>query len=385
MRTIFHIDVNSAFLSWSAVKQLRLKPDKPDLRTLPAIVCASTDRRHGIVTAKSIPAKAFGIKTGEPIALALQKCPKLLIVRSDFEVYREYSRQFMTVLRSFCNRVEQASIDEAYLDMTETMTQLAEIAGQDHIDPLNIAYDIKNCIKNKLGFTVNIGISTNKLLAKMASDFEKPDKIHTLYPNEIDTKLWPLPVQDLYGCGEKTSAKLRQYGIMTIGEIVKSSLDKLQRILGRKLGEYIFLSAQGINDSPVNPIPDARKSYSCELTTEVDITTENYFEYVPKILDELTQQLTRRLTRDRIFGQTLVIIVTTSDFKRHSRQKVVCATNNRLEIFQSAKYLFDEFLIGKKKDGFLYQIKGIRLLGIGMTNLTDVCIRQGSLLDYIGN
>ena len=355
----------------------------PDLRTLPAIVCASTDRRHGIVTARSIPAKAFSINIGDPIALALKKCPKLVVVRSDFEAYREYSRQFMAILHSYCERVEQASIDEAYLDMTATMEQLADMADCAQVDPLNIAYDIKNFIKNKLGFTVNIGISTNKLLAKMASDFEKPDKVHTLYPNEIDSKLWPLPVQDLYGCGAKTSAKLRQYGILTIGDIVKCSQDKLQRILGRKLGEYIYLSAQGINESPVNPIPDARKSYSCELTTEVDITVQNYREYAPKIVQELVQQLTRRLTRDRIFGQTLVIIVTTSDFKRHSRQKVVCATNDLQEIFELAKYFFDEFLLGKEQDGFLYQIKGIRLLGIGMTNLTDVCLRQGSLLDYI--
>lgn len=383
MRTIFHVDVNSAFLSWSAVKHLSQNPGKPDLRLLPAVVCGSTDSRHAIILAKSSLAKAQGVQTGEPLRLALRKCPGLTIVRSDFDTYREYSQKFMIILRSYCKQVEKASIDEAYLDMTATLTRLSEIVGNKPINPLNIAYDIKNCIKNKLGFTVNIGISTNKLLAKMASDFEKPDKVHTLYPQEIASKMWPLPVNDLYGCGEKTSAKLRQVGLTTIGAVAHSSLAKLQSILGRKQGEYIYLSSQGLNDSQVNPIPDKRKSYSCELTTQVDISVLNYREQVPLILDELVQDLLGKIERDKVFGQTLFIIITTTNFKRYTRQRVIGATNKRREIYNIAKKLLDEFLLGNKQDGLLYQIKGIRLIGVGLTNLTHRCLHQGSLLDYI--
>ncbi|MBQ9537603.1 MAG: DNA polymerase IV [Desulfovibrionaceae bacterium] len=381
MRTIFHVDVNSAFLSWSAVKLLPQK--QIDLRLVPAVVCGSTDSRHGIVLAKSQPAKACGVQTGEPLGLAFRKCPKLVLVRADFKVYKEYSQQFISILHSYCDKVEKASIDEAYLDMTSRLEILSEIANCATIDPINIAFDIKNSIKNRLGFTVNIGISTNKLLAKMASDFEKPDKVHTLYPNEIDRKMWILPVNDLYGCGNKTSAKLRQLGIETIGQIAKTSLSRLQNILGKKLGEYIYYSAHGINDSQVNPIPDARKSYSCEMTTELDININNYAIYIPKILHELVDELTRRIKRDHIFGRTLFIVITTADFKRHTRQKSIAATNDPIELYNIARLFLDDFLLGNNKQGVLYNVKGIRLFGIGVTNLTNFCLRQKSLLDYI--
>ena len=199
MRTIFHIDVNSAFLSWSAVKQLKENPDAVDLRTIPSAVGGDVTTRHGIITAKSIPAKKYGVQTGEPVVKALQKCPELVLVRSDFATYRAYSAAFIEILRSYSEILEQVSIDEAYLDVTEL------IEDSDGLTAEKLAGMIRKEICEKLGFTVNVGISVNKFLAKMASDFAKPDRTHTLYPEEIREKLWPLPIRDLHGCGASTA------------------------------------------------------------------------------------------------------------------------------------------------------------------------------------
>ena len=187
---IFHIDVNSAFLSWSALKKLQEEPGSIDLRTIPSAVGGDVKTRHGIITAKSIPAKKYGIVTGEPVIKALQKCPKLVLVQSDFATYKKYSHAFIDILNKYSPRVQQVSVDEAYLDMTGMKSVYADLVTPDMPFPICVADKIKNEIRDTLGFTVNVGISDNKLLAKMASDFTKPDKIHTLFPDEIEKKGW---------------------------------------------------------------------------------------------------------------------------------------------------------------------------------------------------
>ena len=230
-KIIFHIDVNSAFLSWSAVKQLKEDPSAVDLRTIPSIVGGDISTRHGVVTAKSIPAKKYGIRTGEPVAKALQKCPNLTIVRSDFETYRAYSRQFIGILKKYSPVVEQASIDEAYADITPLWEAYSgPLSGKEYA--IETAARIRAEIRETLGFTVNVGISSNKLLAKMASDFSKPDKTHTLYPDEIAEKMWPLPVDELYGCGAKTAEKLRTLGLLTIGDAAAQPVEMLKMSFG---------------------------------------------------------------------------------------------------------------------------------------------------------
>ena len=279
-RLIFHIDVNSAFLSWSAVKKLQEEPGSVDLRTIPSIVGGDIATRHGIVTAKSIPAKSYGIQTGEPVAKALQKCPNLTIVRSDFATYRQFSHAFIDILRSHAPVVEQASIDEAFLDATPVWEAYREkqpisaaapqfpgesspngmhpedaaaIAARTREEfALQLAKLLRDEVRERLGFTVNVGISTNKLLAKMASDFSKPDRTHTLYPVEIPEKMWPLPIGELYGCGKKTADKLRTLGILTIGDAAALPLEVLQTYLGDKGGEYIHRSANGIGSDRVS-------------------------------------------------------------------------------------------------------------------------------------
>ena len=223
-RLIFHIDVNSAFLSWESVYRLEKNPQDTDLRTIACAVGGDSSTRHGIILAKSTLAKKQGVTTGEPISQALRKCPDLVIVPSRFDFYIQCSRKMMTLLEEYTPDHEKFSIDETFLDMTDTI----HLFGP----PLSTANIIRNRIRDQLGFTVNIGISSNKLLAKMASDFEKPDKCHTLFPQEIAEKMWPLPIRDLFCVGQSAQKKLENLGIRTIGQLARWDLNLLKIHLG---------------------------------------------------------------------------------------------------------------------------------------------------------
>ena len=225
-KLIFHVDVNSAFLSWEAAR--RVANGEPDIRLIPSVIGGDREKRTGVVLAKSIPAKKFGIKTGEPIGMALRKCPDLFMAKPDFRLYEENSKKFMDVCREYAPVVEKASIDECYLDMSGT--------HRIYPDPVALAHTIKDRIRNEFGFTVNVGIGENKLLAKMASDFEKPDKVHSLFLSEIPQKMWPLPVGELFTVGGATADKLRQAKILTIGDLAHTDLARVQKIVGMKLG-----------------------------------------------------------------------------------------------------------------------------------------------------
>jgi DNA polymerase-4 len=376
-RIIFHVDVNSAFLSWTAVKRLKDDPGSVDLRTIPSVVGGDIKTRHGIVTAKSIPAKKYGIQTAEPITSALQKCPNLVIVPSDFATYREYSHGFIEILRSYSEILEQVSIDEAFLDVTD----LRSSYPSDDF-PLNISTSIRDEIRNTLGFTVNVGISTNKLLAKMASDFTKPDKTHTLYPDQIREKMWPLDIGDLFGCGKKTAEKLRAVGIRTIGEAAQSDEQLLISILGEKTGEYIHQSANGISSDFVCPVRDDPKSYSNETTTKNDITTDNYISDLPPIVRYLSDKVSQRLKKDSVYGLVVSVQVKTSEFKRYSRQiKLSQSTNDADVIYDNAMSLLSALLTGEK--GLFQDNTKIRLVGVGIDHLDKGEYRQENLFDWM--
>ena len=235
-RRIFHVDVNSAFLSWEAAR--RVARGEADLRLVPSAIGGDRDKRTGVILAKSIPAKAFHITTGEPVAAALQKCPQLVLAKPDFHLYKACSRAFMEICSRYAPVVEKFSIDECFLDMTGT--------DRMYPDPLAVAYAIRDAIRTELGFTVNIGVSRNKLLAKMASDFEKPDRVHTLFPEEIPEKFWPLPVGELFSVGSATAGKLNAMGIHTIGDLAHTPLPRLQAILGKKAGRHLHAYANGL-------------------------------------------------------------------------------------------------------------------------------------------
>lgn len=375
-RTIFHVDVNSAFLSWSALKRLKEDPGSVDLRTIPSAVGGDVQTRHGVITAKSIPAKAYGVQTGEPVVKALQKCPHLVLVRSDFTTYRAYSRQFIGILRGYTDRVQQVSIDEAFLDVTD----LAREWGQGF--PLNLAASIRDSVRSRLGFTVNVGISTNKFLAKMASDFEKPDKTHTLFPQEIPEKLWPLPLGELFGCGKATARRLYEMGFLSIGDVARSDPELLQGILGEKHGTYMYERANGRDDSPVKTVREDAKSYSNETTTSEDIDAGNYEETAVPIIRKLAAKVAGRLEKDHLYGSTVTVMVKTGRFRRHSRQTTLGSSTHDADLIaETALSLMRELLFSE--NGLFPNGEVLRLLGVGVSGLDDGSFHQMSLDEWM--
>ena len=357
-RLIFHVDVNSAFLSWTSVK--RLQNGLSDLRLVPSCIGGETGTRSGIVLAKSIPAKQFKIETAEPVSLALRKCPTLIVEPPDFPWYKQCSKAFKDICRSYAPAVEEYSIDEVFLDMTGT--------SRIYPDPVKTAYEIKDRIKNELGFTVNIGIGPNKLLAKMAGDFEKPDKVHTLFREEIPTKMWPLPVRDLLYCGKATAERLNNGGIYTIGELATANLDDLKKLMGEKGGEFLHRSANGEDTSEVTEEYGDAKSYSIVTTEEEDISD---YERADRILLGLTDRVSKRLRRDGMRTTCISVTVRYLDFWTRSHQKKLDEpTDISVEIFETGKQLLRGLWNGKTP---------LRLIGIALNDVTKDTVTQLSL------
>lgn len=381
-KLIFHIDVNSAFLSWSALKALKEDPGSIDLRTIPSAVGGDVKKRHGIITAKSIPAKKYGIVTGEPVVKALQKCPQLVLVESDFATYRMYSKAFIELLSRYAPLIEQVSIDEAFVDMTGTEEIYKELETPDMPFPICLADRIKNDIRDSLGFTVNVGISSNKLLAKMASDFTKPDRVHTLFPDEIREKMWPLPIGDLFGCGKATAARLLGIGIRTIGEAANSDPRLLISVLGENAGAYIYASANGAGSSDVHESYEDAKSYSNETTLKSDLTSDSYDKEIIPVLKFLSAKVSERLKKDHFFGRCVNVSVKTGNFKRHSAQmQLENSINDEQRIFRYSKELSDKLLLGD--NGLFVRGEVIRLVGVGVTKLDDGSYQQLNLFDDV--
>lgn len=358
-RIVFHVDANSAFLSWSAVYRLKVCKEEIDLREIPSVVAGDRESRHGIILAKSAPAKKYGIQTGEPVFQAVEKCPHLKIVPPDYELYVQASRSFVQMLKSFSPNVEQYSIDEAWVDMTGT----ERLWGS----PQLAAEQMRKKIFEELGFTVNIGISTNKLLAKMAGDFEKPNKIHTLFPEEVETKMWPLRVRELFLVGAKTEQKLNRLGIYTIGDLAKAEEKFVRRKLG-KHGETVWHFANGRNADTVTPEPAENKGYGNSVTTAYDvITTENAHQ----VLLSLCETVAARLRKDEQCGRCLSVHLRTSSFEHFSHQMMLSgATNITREIYKGACQTFDEMWDGTTP---------LRQLGVQLTGLSHEPYQQYDL------
>ncbi len=347
MNLIFHIDVNSAYLSWSAIERLKTDPTL-DLRTIPAIIGGDEKSRHGIVLAKSISAKKFGIRTGEPVAAALRKYPFLHIEPPSHSLYHRRSRELMDLLHTYTSDIEQVSIDECYLDFTPISHRFPS--------PQKAARSIADRVRNELGFTVNIGIAPNKLLAKMASDFEKPDRVHTLFPEEIPQKMWPLPVGELFMVGHSSADRLIQLGIRTIGELARTDPDFLQthfKSHGKTMWEY----ANGIDDSPLDPDDHEAKGIGNSTTLASDVLAA---EEAHRILLSLAEQVAYRLRRAHQLAQTVTVEIKYSDFRSCSRQTQLdtpAATSGIL--YEYACRLFDALWNGNP----------VRLLGIRTSRL----------------
>ncbi|MBP3569449.1 MAG: DNA polymerase IV [Lachnospiraceae bacterium] len=357
---IFHIDVNSAFLSWEAVHRMTVEGEAEDLRLIPSIVGGDREQRHGVVLAKSTPAKKYGIVTGEPIVHALQKCPELRIVPSRHHIYEQYSAKFMAILQEYSPIVEKYSIDEAFMDMTG----MEQLFGP----PVACAHKLKDRIKQELKFTVNVGISNNHLLAKMAGDLKKPDLVHTLFPEEIPEKMWPLPVEDLFFVGKATAAKLHTLGIHTIGELAKSNRELLHSHL-KSTGDTIWKFANGIDEGVSARKNQEAKGYSNETTLAHDVTDKQEAE---EILLALVEQVSGRLRADGKKAEVVSVGMKDAWFISSSHQCVLQnPTAGTRELYEYACRLLAEFWDGRP----------IRLLSFYVSRLTEEEGRQLSLFD----
>ena len=361
-RIIFHIDVNSGFLSWSALERLE-KGEEPDLRTIPAIVGGDMAKRHGVVLAKSIPAKAYGIVTGEPVVNAFRKCPNLVSVAPDHAMYSRKSHQLMEYLTDICPDIEQVSIDECYMDYTPISSK--------YPSPEAAAALIKDEIYEKFKFTVNIGISDRKVLAKMASDFKKPNLVHTLYAREIREKMWPLPVSSLYMCGHSSAETLRKLGILTIGDLAQANLHILESHL-KSHGLTLWKYANGQDASDVIPEPAKAKGIGNSTTLSADAETR---EDACATLLRLAESVGKRLRDSHQLAGLVCTEIKYNNFKSVSHQMPLEPPTASTDVlYRKACALFDELWDGTP----------IRLLGLRTTKLVeeDAPI-QLSLFDYM--
>lgn len=346
-RIIFHIDVNSAYLSWSALDKLN-HGSEVDLRTIPAIIGGDMSKRHGVVLAKSIPAKAYGITTGEPIVNAMRKCPSLLVEQPDHSLYNRRSMELMHLLSDICPDIEQVSVDECYMDYTPISKLFPS--------PETAAGYIRTQVYEKLGFTVNVGISNRKVLAKMASDFKKPNLTHTLYSYEIQEKMWPMPVSSLFMCGRSSVSALRNLGIITIGDLAGTDIDILTSNL-KSHGKLLWEYANGIDDSIVETEQSEAKGIGNSTTMSHDVTKRQEARHV---LLELSDSVAKRLRESGLMAEMISVEIKYNNFKKVSHQTTLeSPTSGSDTIYRTACSLFDE----------LWDDTPIRLLGIRSSKL----------------
>ncbi len=361
-RIIFHIDVNNAFLSWSALEMLK-NGSKLDIRTIPAVVGGDEKKRRGVVVAKSFPAKKAGIVTGEPIYMARRKVDKLFVVQSNREKYKEYSDKFYNILCKYTPVIERYSIDECFMDMTGMERMFGNL--------VKLAYKIKDEIYNTLGFTVNVGVANSKICAKMASDFEKPNKVHTLFDNEVQTKMWPLSVNELFMVGKSSSAKLHELGIHTIEELAKADINMLTRYFktgGKMMHEY----ANGIDDSPVErPIPKNQGiGHSTTLPQDVDNIPD-----LKKVLRKLSDMVGIRLREENKYATVISVQLKNNVFFNYQHQKkLVNPISSNEDIYENACLLLKDMWKGDP----------IRLVGLRVSDFTDRTYEQISLFEETG-
>jgi DNA polymerase-4 len=360
-KLIFHIDVNSAFLSWEAVYRLHILGENTDLREIPSAVAGDIKKRHGIILARSTPAKKFGVRTGDTIGDSLRLCPQLVLVPPHYDLYDTCSKAFMEILKEYSPCVEQYSVDEAYCDMTGTIGLYGSAVVAANL--------IKDRIAGELGFTVNVGISTNKLLAKMASDFKKPNLVHTLFPEEIETKLWRMPVSELFYVGHATKRKLNELGIMTIGELAHTDLGIL-RAHFKKYGDVLYAFANGVDVSIVTDVVPANKGYGNSAVIPFDVDRP---DAAKMILLSLSEKVATRLRADHVMATVIAVSIVYTDFHHESHQMTLfSATNITCEIHRAACRLFDELWDGSP----------VRNLGIHTSKVVSgTTTRQLNLFD----
>ncbi|MGN0159290.1 MAG: DNA polymerase IV [Brotaphodocola sp.] len=360
-RLIFHIDVNSAFLSWESVYRLKQDPGTLDLRTIPSVVGGDAKSRHGIVLATSTPAKQYGISTAETLVSAMRKCPDLVIVPSRFDLYLKYSSDMLKILSDYTPDIEKFSIDEAFLDMTETI----HLFGV----PVTVADQIRKRIHQELGFTVNVGVAPNKLLAKMASDFEKPDKTHTLFHDEIAEKMWPLPLRNLFFAGEAAVTKMERIGLHTIGDLAHCDPKIICAHLGNKYGNLIHQYANGIDDDPVCEREPINKGYGNSITLPHDISD---YDTACQVLLALSETVGTRLREKKVRCNCICVELKDWQFRSFSHQTTLqISTDSTAILYQNACRLLKEF----------WDLTPVRLIGLRTSHISNDHFEQMSLFE----
>lgn len=350
-RIIFHIDVNSAFLSWEAVR--RLKNGDVDIRKIPSCIGGDPNSRKGVVLAKSIPAKKYNIRTGEPLSLTIKKCPSIRIVPPDFRLYSQCSKAFKDICKRYSPIIEEFSIDECFLDVTSECKTYRET--------MELAYELKDKIKNELGFTVNVGIGFNKLCAKMASDFEKPDKVHTLFPKEIPAKMWKMKVENLLYVGNATAQKLNSLHIYTIGKLAHADPKYIAKFMGTKKAYLLHEYANGIDNSEVNAIGREPKGYSNSITLEENVTS---LDTANTILLSLAESISEHMRSDGFKAYSIGVTIRYSNFKKKSHQRsLLNAIDTTNSVYENSKSLLGEMWADRSP---------IRLIGIMLNKLTKM-------------
>lgn len=359
-RIILHVDVNNAFLSWTALWMLKNGYDK-DIRNRYAIIGGSETERKGIVLAKSNLCKQKGVVTAETIYSARRKCPYLEVYPPNFSIYKHYSNMMFEYLSTYTDIIERYSIDECFLDYTHSVNLFG--------DPIKIAYKIKDDIHKKFGFTVNVGIGNNKLLAKMASDFEKPDKVHTLFSYEVKEKMWSLPVSDLFMIGKSSSKKLNDMNINTIGELAVYSLDDLTKRF-KSMGKMMHEYANGIDNSPVYYERDAVKSISSSTVLAYNYKDENM---IKDVIMNLSIDVGKKLRDNKMYADTVGVWVKYNYFDKISKQeKIDFSISTDEEIYNNATRIF--YKLWNKEDG-------IRSVCVFISGFSQVRKKQLSLFD----
>lgn len=341
-RIIMHIDMNAFFAS---VEQ----QNNPELRGKPIAVIGSAKRT--VLTTCSYEARAYGVKTGMNTWQAKQKCPNIIFVVGDNKKYTHTSSEIIKLMQQFTPLVEVFSIDEAFLDVTGSMSLYGS--------PENIAHLLKAQIKHHFGITCSIGIAPNKLLAKLASDMQKPDGLTVIKPDEVERKLERIPAKDLCGVGGKTAWQLTMYGISTCGELGRFPVNVLKKRFGI-IGERLSQMGRGIDDSPVIPSEDAEevKSVGHSMTLERDIEDR---QEILKFLLQLSEMVGRRARRYSVWGKTVTLSIRYADFDTWAGKQETLPTyiNQSNDIYKAAVAILDSIVL----------MQPIRLLGVRLSNL----------------
>lgn len=361
-RIILHIDCNNAFLSWTAVNMLH-NGSKVDIRERYAVIGGDESTRHGIVLAKSIPCKNRGVKTAEALYTARKKCPYLEVYPPNYKMYKKYSDIMYTYLCTYSDKIERYSIDECFVDYTDSYKTFG--------NPVKLAYKIKNDIRDNFGFTVNVGVGNNKLLAKMASDFSKPDKVHTLFTNEVKDKMWGLNVDELFMIGKASSKKLHELGINTIGELANTDIEFLIRHF-KSMGKMMWEYANGIDNSVVDSERGNPKSISNSMVLPYDYSN---IDEIYKIIRKLSCDTGKKLREKKMYTSNVNIWIKFHDFSKVSKQIALDnLINGDNDIYENAIKLFNK-LWSTDSD------KKIRALCVGVANLTDIYKVQLSIFN----